>query len=143
MVVPIAMGLSKHHKFGIIIDDTKKDKDKKLPSFIAVQLGKECQQTYAFRDSRSDGNTILNELFWKLKDVKLIKINAVFQAYTTHTTRAFGMCKLELNVSELIYGDKFFVTLLEMQDLRCRMYQLYSDVHGKKSTTTFMIRVAH
>ena len=31
-------------------------------------------------------------------------------------TRALGMCKLELNVSELIYGDKFFVTLPDMQD---------------------------
>ena len=47
----------------------------------------------------------------------LIKIDAVFQAYTSHTTRAFGMCKLDLNVSELICKDKFFVTLPEMQDV--------------------------
>ena len=57
------------------------------------------------------------ELFWKLQDVKLIETDVVFQAYTGHTTRAFGMCKLDLNVSELIYGDKVFVTLPEMHNV--------------------------
>ena len=36
MVVPLAMGLSKNHKFNIMIDDSKKDKDKTPPPFIAI-----------------------------------------------------------------------------------------------------------
>ena len=111
------MGLSKHHKFNIITNEIEKDEDETTPPFIAVQLGKERQQTYAFIDSGADGNTILYELFRKLEDVKLIEIDVVFQTYTGHTTKAFGMCKLDLNVSELICRDKFFVTLPEMQDV--------------------------
>ena len=80
-------------------------------------MGKEWIETYAFIDSGADSNTILYELFRKLEDVKLIETDVVFQAYTGHTTRAFGMCKLDLNVSELICGEKFFVTLPEMQDV--------------------------
>ena len=56
-------GLSKCHKFSIIIDNIKKDEDKTPPPFIAVQLGKKCQQTYAFIDFGGDGNTISYELF--------------------------------------------------------------------------------
>ena len=63
MVVPIAMGLSKRHKFSIIIDDKEKDKDKTPHPFIAIQLGGERQQTYTFIDSGVDGNTISYELF--------------------------------------------------------------------------------
>ena len=111
------MGLSKRHKFSIILDNIEKYEDVTPPPFIAVQLGKKCQQTYAFIDLGADGNTILYELFRKLEDVKLIETDAVFQAYMGHKTRAFGMCKLELNVSELICGDKFFVTLPKMQDV--------------------------
>ena len=114
LVVPIAMGLSKRHKFNIITDNIEKDEDVTPPPFIAVCLEKECRQTYAFIDSRVDGNTILYNLFRRLADVKLIETNAVFEAFIVHTTRAFGMCKLDLNVSELICGDKFFVTLPKM-----------------------------
>ena len=117
MVVPIAMGLSKHHKFRIITNDIEKDKEETPPPFIAIQVGQERRETYAFIDSKANGNTISYELFRKLKDVTLIKIDAVLQTYIGHTTRAFGMCKLELNVSELKCGDKFFVTLPEMQDV--------------------------
>ena len=49
--------------------------------------------------------------------MKLIEIDAVFQADIGYQIQAFCMCKLDLNVSELICGDKFFVTLLEMQDV--------------------------
>ena len=125
LVVPLVIGLSKHHKFKIIIDDRKKDEDKTLSPFIAVQLGNEQQQTYALIDSRADGNTISYVLFRKLKDVKLIEIDAMFQAYTGHTTRSFGMCKLYLNVSELICGDKFFVTLPKMQDVPIILGQMW------------------
>ena len=117
MVVTLAMGLSKRHKFTIKTDNSEKNEDETPPPFIAVELGKECRQTYAFIDSGTDGNTILYELFKKLEDMKLIEIEAIFQAYMGHNTREFGLCKLDLNVSELICGDKFFVTLPEMQDV--------------------------
>ena len=50
MVVPLAMGLSKHHKFSIITDNIGKDKDKTPPPFIVAQLGKERLEIYAFID---------------------------------------------------------------------------------------------
>ena len=114
MVVPLAMGLSKHHKFSIIMIDNDKDKDETPPPFIAVHLGQEQTKTCAFINFGVDGNTISYELFWTLKNVNLIDIDAMFHAYNGNTTRAFGMYKLELNVSELICEDKFFVTLSEM-----------------------------
>ena len=117
MVVPLVMGLSKHHNFSIMTIDSEKDKDKTPPPFIGVQFGQEQQETYAFIDSQANGNTISYELFQTLKNVNLIDIGDMFQAYTGHTIRAFGMCKLDLNVSELICKDKFFVTLPEMQDV--------------------------
>ena len=39
------MVLSKRHNFNIITNDSKKDKDKTPPPFMAIQLGKERQQT--------------------------------------------------------------------------------------------------
>ena len=116
MVVPLAMGLSKRHKFSIMTVDSEKDEDETPPPFIEVQLGKEQIETYAFIDFGVDRNTISYELFQTLNNVNLIDIDDVFQAYTSHTTKAFGMCKLDLNVSKLICGDKFFVTQPEMQD---------------------------
>ena len=62
-------------------------------------------------DSKADGNTISYELFKTLENIHLKDIDVVFQSYTGHMTQAFGMCKLDFNVSELIFGDKFFVTL--------------------------------
>ena len=56
--------------FKIIIDEIDDDEDTPQP-FIAVQLGKEGIQTYAFIDSRTDGNTISYELFEQLKGVEL------------------------------------------------------------------------
>ena len=50
LVVPIALGLSKRHKFNIITDKNEKDEDVTPPPFIAIQWGKECRQTYAFID---------------------------------------------------------------------------------------------
>ena len=41
LVVPIAMGLSKHHKFNIITNNIEKDEDITPPPSIAIQLGKE------------------------------------------------------------------------------------------------------
>ena len=116
MVVPLAMGLSKCYKFTITMTNNEDEQNKTPPPFIAVQMGQERLQAYAFKDSSTDGNTISYELFKTLKNVHLKDIDAVFRSYTGHMTRAFGMCKLELNVSELIYGDKFFVTLPDMQD---------------------------
>ena len=63
MVVPIAMGLSKPHKFSIITDNIKKDKEQTPLPFIAVQLGQERLETYTFIDFGADGNTISYELF--------------------------------------------------------------------------------
>ena len=112
-VVPLAMGLSKHHKFNIITTKNEDDKDKIPPPFITVvQFGIERVKEYAFIDSRLDGSTISYELLKTLKNVYLKDINVVFQSYTCHKTRVFGVCKLDLDVSELICGDKFFVTLL-------------------------------
>ena len=58
MVVPLAMGISKSHKLNIISIDIKDDKEGTLPPFIALQLGNERLETYAFIDSRAYGNTI-------------------------------------------------------------------------------------
>ena len=79
------MGLSKCHKFSIIIADNDKDDDETLPLLIAVQLGQEQKETYAFIDYRADVNTIFHELFQTLKKVNLIDIDAVFQDYISHT----------------------------------------------------------
>ena len=96
----------------------KKDNDGKMPQlFIVVEIGKEHIQTYAFIDFGADGNTISYEMFKPLKHVNLKDIDDVFQSYTGHKTQAFGVCKLDLNVSELICKDKFFVTLPKMQDV--------------------------
>ena len=116
MVVPLALGLSKRYKFTITMTNTEDEEDKTPPPFIAVQVGQEKLQTYAFIDSGADGNTISYELFKQIKNLHLSDTDAVFRSYTGHMTRALGMCKLELNVSELICGDKFFVTLPDMQD---------------------------
>ena len=116
MVVPLALGLSKRYKFTITMTNDEDDEDKTPPPFIAVQMGQERIQTYAFIDTGADGNTISYEMFKTLKNVHLKDTDAVFRSYTGHMTRALGMCKLDLNVSELICGDKFFVTLPDMQD---------------------------
>ena len=69
-----------------------------------------------YRLRRADGNTIFYEMFKTLKNIHLKDTDAVFRSYTGHMTRALGMCKLDLNVSKLICGDKFFVTQPKMQD---------------------------
>ena len=117
MVVLLTMGLSKCHKFNIITTDNADDEEETPLPFIAICLGIERLETYAFIDSGVDGNTISYELFQKLKDVKLIEIDAVFEANIGHKMQAFGMCSLDLNVSELICGEKFFVTLPKMQNV--------------------------
>ena len=69
VVVPLAMGLSKYHKFSIIT--YKIDNDEEMPPpFIAIKLSNEGIQTYAFIDSRLDVNTISYELFQQLKNVE-------------------------------------------------------------------------
>ena len=57
--------------------------------FIAICIGNEEFQTYAFIDSRADGNTISYELYTKLQVEQLTQTHAVFQAYTGHHI-AFG-----------------------------------------------------
>ena len=64
------MGLTKCNQFKIIIDEVDDDEDAPQP-FIVVQLGKEGIQTYAFIDSRADGNTSSYELFKQIKGVEL------------------------------------------------------------------------
>ena len=61
MVVPLAMGLSKRYKFTITMTNNGDDEDKTPPPFIAVKMGQERLQTYAFIDSGADGNTISYE----------------------------------------------------------------------------------
>ena len=114
-VVPLALGQSKCQKFSIILG--KKDDDEKMPKpFIAIKLGNECIQNYAFIDSRIDSNTIAYELFQQINNGELKETRVVFQSYTSHTAKALCMCLLiRLCVSELIYGDKFFVTKLKLQ----------------------------
>ena len=41
----------------------------------------------------------------------------MFKSFTGYTTKAQGVCELLLHVSELICGDKFFVTQVGMQDV--------------------------
>ena len=90
--------------------------DETPPPFIVVQIGEERLPTYAFIDSGADGNTISYELFQKLRNVHLKETKAMFKSFTGHTTKAQGVCELLLHVSELICGDKFFVTQVGMQD---------------------------
>ena len=51
MVVPLAMGLSKRYKFTITTINNEDEEDKTPPPFIAIQMGQERLQTYAFIDS--------------------------------------------------------------------------------------------
>ena len=117
-MIPLAQGVSKRYKF-MLIEEGRNDSldDETPPPFIAVQIGKERLPTYAFIDSGADGNTISYELFQKLKNVHLKETNAMFKSFTGHTTKAQGVCELLLHVSELICGDKFFVTQVGMQDV--------------------------
>ena len=71
MVVPFAMGLSKCHKFTIITIDNKDDEEETPSPFIAIQLGNERLETYAFIVSEADGNTISYKLIKQLKYVHL------------------------------------------------------------------------
>ena len=112
MVVPLVMGLSKCPKFNITMIKNDMDEDEAPPPFITIQLVlQERLESCAFIDSRADGNTVSYELFKTLKDAHFKDINAMFQLYTSHTAQALGMCNLELNFSELVCRDKFFVTL--------------------------------
>ena len=104
-VVPFDQGVTKRQKLKIIEENVDQILEEKTPQpFIAVRVGKEEIQTYAFIDSRADGNTIFYELYTKLQDAQLMQTNAVFQAYTSHKTKALGCCELQ------ICRDKFFVT---------------------------------
>ena len=76
-MVPLTLGISKCHKFSIIIKE--KDDDEETPQpFIAIQLGNESVQTYAFIGFGVDGNTIFNELSEQLKNVELKETMTVF-----------------------------------------------------------------
>ena len=101
-------------------------------------MGKEQIETYAFIDSGAYGNTISYELFHTLNNVNLINIDTVFQAYIGNTKKEFGMFKLDLNVSELICGYKFFVTQPEIQDVPI----IFLEGHGKGSKIAFWIGIA-
>ena len=48
MVVPLAMGLLKRHKFNIISSNIEDDEEETLPPFIVVQLENERLETYVF-----------------------------------------------------------------------------------------------
>ena len=50
MVVPLAMGLSKRHKFSIITIENDTDEDETPPPFIAIYLGHERLESNAFID---------------------------------------------------------------------------------------------
>ena len=113
-VVPLAYGISKRHKFSIL--EIENDEETPQP-FIAVQIGNERKRTYAFIDSGADGNTISYELFKELGNIELKETKAVFKSYTGHMNNAHGVCDLTLFVSELMCGDKFYVTQVKMQDV--------------------------
>ena len=72
---------------------------------------------FAFIDFEGDENTIIHILYAKLLDVTLAQTNAMFQAYIGRQTKALGCYELQMHVIELIYGDKFFVTQIGMQDV--------------------------
>ena len=94
------------------------DLEEKTPQpFIAIYIGKGGFQTYAFINSGVDGNTISFMLYTKLQDAQLTLTDAVFEAYTSHQTKALRFCALRMFVSELNCGDKFFVTQDRMQDV--------------------------
>ena len=63
-MIPLAQGVSKRYKYMLIKEGANDALDDETPPpFIAVQIGKERFPTYAFIDSRVDGNTISYELF--------------------------------------------------------------------------------
>ena len=118
-MIPLAQGISKRYKFTLVEEDTNETLDDETPPppFIAVQIGNERLPTYAFIDSGADGNTISYEIFQQLTNVNLKETKAMFKAFTGHTTKVQGVCEVLLYVSELICGDKFFVTQVGMQDI--------------------------
>ena len=62
MVVPLAMGLLKFHKFNIITTENENDEEEIAPPFIVLWLGIERLEIDAFLDSKADGNTISYKL---------------------------------------------------------------------------------
>ena len=77
--------VTKCQKFKIIEENVDQHLEEETPQpFIAVRVGKEEIQTYAFIDSGADKNTISYELYTKLQDAQLTQIDAMFEAYTGH-----------------------------------------------------------
>ena len=130
-VIPLAQEISKCYKFTLVEEDANESLDDETPPpFIAVKISKERLPTYAFIDSRVDGNTISYKLFQKLKNVNLKETNAMFKYFTGHTTKAQGVCEMLLHVSELICGDKFFVTQVGMQDVPLILGRTWQHKHN-------------
>ena len=94
--------------------DILKDEDKleeETPQLvITMQVGEERLVTQAFIDSGANGNTISYELYKKLKGLELHGTTTMFKSFIGHKTKPHGVCRLQVFVDELSYGDKFFVT---------------------------------
>ena len=91
-VVPFNQGVTKRQKLKIIEENVDQDLEEETPQpFIAIRIGKEEIQTYTFVYYGADANTISYELYTKLQDAQLKQIDAVFEAYTGHQTKALGV----------------------------------------------------
>ena len=129
-MVPFDQGVTKRRKFKIIEENVDQDLEEETPQpFIAVRIGEEEIQTYAFIDSGADGDTDSYELYTKLQDTQLVQTNAVFQAYMGHQAKALGCCKLHMLVNELTCGDKFFIIQARMQDVPIVLGQSWQRHH--------------
>ena len=106
------------HKFKIIEENAYKELAKETPqSFISIHIRDEELQTYAIFDFVDYENTTSYDLYTKVMSLKFAQINAIFQAYTDHQTKALGCCELQMYVCGLICGDKLFFTQARMQDM--------------------------
>ena len=102
----------------IRLHDEEELLDEVVPQpIINIQIGNEQKLVQALIDTGLDCNIISNNLFEILEGVALQPTNAILRLFTAHTTKPRGICNLVVFVDELSYGDKFFVTQSDLQDV--------------------------
>ena len=124
--IPLDHGISKRFRFEI-----KDDEQEETPQpFIEVQFQNREISTFALSDTGANGNTMSYEFFRTLTNVDLQHTNAHFQTFTKQITGAKGVCEVQMYVSELTCGDKFFVTQPLMQDIPILLGRSWQQKHN-------------
>ncbi len=101
--IPLDQGILKRFRFEI-----KDNEPENTPQpFIEVQFQNREISTFALIDTGANGNTMSYEFFQTLANVDLHHTNAHFQMFTNQIT---CVCEVQMFVSELTCGDKFFIT---------------------------------